>query len=448
MVRFSGIAMVCTWLAAGMHAQSTNEADRAVSVTNTSDWIRPVSELNRNLPSRLRFDGEFRDRLETFGGIGFHDQSDNHDLTRFRFMTVIKPTSWLQFAGEMQDSRVFFNQHIRNAPPYQNTFDVRQAYVQLGDAGEGSIALVAGRQILSFGAERLIGPSDWQNMGRTFDAVRLDLHRQWFRLSLFASSVIIARDGVIDHHNQGNNLHGAYGQIRRVIPRCTIEPYVLWRVAPGVRKMNEATVGTRVVGDAPAGIEYDVEMARQTGSLGSASIGAWAGHWNLARPLKTRLAPRPFVEVNYASGTKDPSGARWSTFDQLYPSSHNKLGFADQVGWRNIEQVRAGVSETVGRKWTLTETYGNFWLASARDALYSSSGAPVVQSPAGAAGRHVGQEFDAWAGRKWGETIELGVGYARFFTGEFLNRTTPGKDFNYPFIYLTYDFTPSKSPRK
>jgi hypothetical protein len=322
--------------------------------------------------------------------------------------------------------------------------------VQVGSSTSGWIDVAGGRQNLTFGEERLIGPSDWLNMGRTFDLVRVDLHPAWFRLSLFASSVIVARDGEISHHIEGNNLHGAYGSVSRWIPHATVEPYVLWRVAParvklsenaGRGALSEFTVGARVVGKAPGGLEYNVEMDRQFGSLGPDSIDSWAGHWNVARQTIGRGKLRPFLEFDYASGTKDPTSTTWGTFDQIYPSSHNKLGFADQVGWRNIEEGRAGISESAGRKWKFTETYQNYWLASARDALYTASGAPVAQSTTGSAGRHVGQEVDGWAEWDWRAALNLGFGYARIFTGAFLNRMTPGKDFSEPFVFMTYRFT-------
>jgi hypothetical protein len=432
-------------------------APPADSSAGAPAWLLPIADFNQDLPAWLRFDGEYRNRAERDGGIGFKPKNDNHDLSQLRVMLIVQPARWLQFVGETQDARIFGNRNVASAPPYQNTWDIRQAYVQLGSATDGWFDMVGGREVLSLGEERLVGPSNWLNMGRTFDLVRLNLHHAWFRLNLFASSVIVARDGVIDHHIEGNNFHGAYASLSRVIPRATLEPYVFWRVAPanirlnenaGRGALNEVTAGARVVGKLPGALEYDVEMDRQTGSLGPDSIDSWAGHWNVARPLDVRFKPRPFVEANYASGTKDPASRTWGTFDQLYPSSHDKLGFADQVGWRNIEQVRAGISESVGRKWKFTETYENFWLASDRDALYASSGAVVAQSATDAGGRHVGQEVDMWAEWNWRDALKPGFGYAHFFTGTFLNRTTPGKDFNYPFVYLTYEFTTSKSPVK
>ena len=414
-------------------------------------WLVPVQTANdESLPSWLQFNGQYRNRVEHSGGIRFERPADTYDLSQLRLEVIIHPVNWLTLVGETQDAEAFFNQRIPSAPPYQNTWDIRQAYIKLGDSKNGWVDFVAGREMLSFGEERLIGPSDWLNMGRTFDTLHLTLHHPGVKVSLFASSVIVARDGVIDHHIQGNNLHGMYASFDRILPGSVIEPYVLWRVAPaGVKlaenagrgHLNEVTTGMRLAGKLPAKFNYGVEMALQTGSLGPDSIHAWAGHWLVGRTFEPIPAkPRVFVEANHASGTKDPNSRSWGTFDQLYPSSHNKLGFADQVGWRNIEQWRAGVEQNLA-KWKFTETYEDFRLASIRDGLYASSGALLAQSPLGSTGRHVGREFDAWAEWQWRKTVEVGFGYAQFFSGEFLKRTTAGRDYHYPFFYVTYHLT-------
>jgi alginate export protein len=301
----------------------------------------PALEVNRHLPSWIQLRGEFRVRGESDHDIRFGTTTDTHILSRLRLGVTIAPATWLSFDGEAQDSRIFLNGRLGPVPPYQNTWDVRQAYVALRDPDRQWVELKIGRQNLSFGKEWLIGPSDWQNMGRTFDAVRLDIHHPGYRISLFASSVIIARDGVIDHHLAGNNLHGIYTSFDKLIPHATIEPYVLWRVAPGGihlnenagrGALNEVTAGLRWAGTLPSHFDYEMEMDRQTGSLGSNSIRAWAGHWNIGRafPLGDSSV-RPFAEANYASGTDKPNSGIWGTFDPIYPSSHDKLGFADQI---------------------------------------------------------------------------------------------------------------------
>src|SRR3984957_17814342 len=92
--------------------------------------------------------------------------------------------------------------------------------------------MVGGRQIFSFGDERVIGPSDWLNMGRTFDTVRADIHHPGVEVSIFAASVINAIEGQIDHHIEGNNMYGIYSSFTHVLRHTTIEPYLLWRGGP------------------------------------------------------------------------------------------------------------------------------------------------------------------------------------------------------------------------
>jgi hypothetical protein len=410
----------------------------------------PAAEVNRRLPSWIQLRGDFRARGESDHDIHFGTATDTHALTRLRLGVTIAPASWLSFDGEAQDSRIFFNGRLGAVPPYQNTWDVRQAYVAFRDPDRHWLELKVGRQVLSFGKEWLIGPSDWLNMGRTFDAARLDVHHPGYQLSFFASSVIVARDGVVDHHLAGNNLHGVYTSFRNVISHAVFEPYVLWRVAPrgvhlnenaGLGALNEVTVGLHWAGTLPSHFDYELEMDKQTGSLASRSIDAWAGHWNVGRPFSLSDGTvRPFVEANYASGTDNPAGGRWGTFDPIYPSSHDKLGFADQIGWRNIREFRAGVNETIKKRWVLKQSYESFWLASLRDGLYATSGALIVPAPGFLPARHVAQEMDFSSEIRWTQFFTLGVGYAHIFSGAFLKQTISGNDFDYPFAFATYKF--------
>jgi hypothetical protein len=451
----SGVRALISLLLAGSALAQASDSDEAApgalpDAPKSGNWLFPVERLNLILPRWLQFGGEFRTRLESEDGLGYTTTNDSHVLTRLRFHVTIQPVRWLTFFGETQDARIFFNQHVPDGQPYQNTFDIRQAYVQVGSLKEGWADVIVGRQVLAFGEERVIGPSDYTNTARTFDAARLDLHHSGSHVSLFASSVILPVDGAMDHHLQGNNLYGIYGSFENVIPRGKLEPYVLWRVAPanaGLPEtadrghLSETTVGLHVAGALPAGFEYDIEMDRQTGSLGPNAIRSWAGYWGLGRTFRNvSTAPRIFFETNYASGTKNPNGNTWSTFDQIYPSNHDKLGFADQFGRKNIQQIRAGVEETIGKKWKLRQAYEDFWLATTHDALYANSGTISIAADPTAPSRHIGQEIDFVAQYQIAKKITAGFGYARLFSGRFLETVSPGKDYGYPFAYLTYGF--------
>jgi hypothetical protein len=153
-----------------------------------------------------------------------------------------------------------------------------------------------------------------------------------------------------------------------------------------------------------------------------------------------RTQPRPFIEYNYASGNRNPNGTTWGTHDQIYASAHDKMDFADQFGWKNIEDLRAGVSEKLATKWILTEIFNDLWLATTNDAVYASSGAVAIAAHPGTTSNHLGVELDLIAEYKQNSHVNYGFGLAHLFTGKYLHEATGGKDYNYPFAYVTYGF--------
>jgi hypothetical protein len=418
--------------------------------SNDGNSYQLTTQINHELPKWLRLSGSYRMRFEDQSGLGFKDSSDAYLLARFWLGATIQPAAWLSFFGQAQDARMFFNNVLPSASPNRNTWDLHQAWVQLGGTEKYPVTLRLGRQELNFGEQRLVGSAPWLNAPRVFDAALATFRLPALRVDIFASSVVNASDEQPDHHKQGTPFYGIYGSLGRLVRKSTIEPYYFWRLAPAGYSapyangasghLNQKTVGFRWVGSLPAKFDYGAEMARQYGSLGTNSISAWAGHWIIAKSFDTRLKPRILFEYNYASGNGRPTSNSLGTFDQLYPSGHDKIGETDQVGWRNIRDIRTGAEFKATRKLTFSGIYHNFWLADAHDGLYAASGAVVARSLTGAAGTHVGQELDAAGTYSWNKAVQVGLGYGHVFTSEFLNKTTSGKDYNYPYITAAYQF--------
>jgi hypothetical protein len=411
---------------------------------------KPTDELNKELPTWLKFSGEFRGRLEGFTGGSFKpDTSDLYYLNRLRINLMIQPVNWIKVFAQTQDSRVFFKNQHPSAPPYQNTWDLRQGYLELGDSENGVLGIRTGRQEMIFGDQRLIGVSDWTNTTRTFDAVRVTLRpADGVRLDAFASSVVVPVDGTFDHHKAGDDLHGLYGGLTKLIPNAVIEPYELWRVSPRIKNesgvvanLDEFTTGLRCVGKLPRGFDYGTEMDLQRGSLGSDQIRAWAGHWVAGYTIASLLyQPRLLVEYNYASGDDNPKDGIRGTFDQLYPSGHDKYGLTDQVGWKNMKDLRTGVEMKPAKRWKTSAIYNDWYLADPHDALYNSSATVIARNPAGVLATHVGQELDGQVSVALYATMQIAFGFGHIFPGEFLKVSTPGKSYNFPYFMYTYAF--------
>jgi len=189
----------------------------------------PSDELNKELPKWLRFGGDYRARLEGFiEGAFKKDNDDAYLLNRFRINLLIKPTPWLKFYAQGQDARVFWKNQNPAAPPFQNTMDLRLAYMEIGETEKGTFGLRVGRQELVFGEQRLVGHVSWLNTARRFDAVGATVRYNGYRLDAFASTVVNPVDGTFDHHAAGNNCHGLYGGIEKRIPKAVIEPQAFW----------------------------------------------------------------------------------------------------------------------------------------------------------------------------------------------------------------------------
>ena len=404
----------------------------------------PTEVFNRSLPRWLQFTGEERLRLEGFSGGSFQpDTGDAYLLNRFRFNMGLLPASWLKFRFQVQDSRVWWKNQTPYASPYQDTFDLRLAYLELGDIEKRPASLRVGRQEINLGEERLVGSSGWTNTARSFDAARLTLREGKYRLDAFASSPVVLQDGNVGDHVPGNNLHGLYGGLQNVVPGSTIEPYLFWRLAQRQKSetgtlgnLDFTTLGVRWLGKLPRGFDYSMEMASQRGSLGTDRILAWAGHYVGGYTLSSFWTPRWFIEYNYASGDHNGKDGARQTFDQLYPSGHDKYGLADQVGWKNILHARTGIECKPRPRWMLSARYSAYWLADAHDALYNSAGTALFRRADGTAGRFVGVEFDGNLVYLYSRQFQIGAGFGHLIPGTFLDRTTPGRAYSYPYLML------------
>lgn len=428
--------------------QSAAGATSAVTdVYSVPPTVEPVAFLNRRLPPWIRLDALERVRWEGFRGLGYiAGRNDAYLLNRFRLGLLLEPAPWLRVYSEGQDARVA-GKSPPVGPPNQSEWDLRQAYIELG-GDEQRVSLKVGRQEVNFGAGRLIGRSDWRNAGRTYDAALASLRAGRFRVTAFSLSVVVPRDHGLSHHQNGVAIHGLYGAIDALIPHSVLEPYVFWRVAPGYRtesgtpaRLDEHTVGLRWAGMLTSRFDYAAEAVGQTGHIASDAIRAallsLVGGYTVP-PLRGR--PRIFAEYFYASGDGHAGDGRHNTFHQLHPTHHDRNGLADQVGWQNLNEIRAGAQFTVARNWIIAGEYNDWRLANAKDALYDTSGVAVARDATGRSGTHIGQEFDLEMSYRINRPIELVAGIGHIMPGEFLKRTTPGAPCTYPYVGMTYFF--------
>jgi len=414
-------------------------------------WIpnfSPASLLDEQLPDWICFGLEERWRYEGYHNSGFKlDNDDSYMLNRMRLQMTLRFTNWFKVVSQTQDARPFL-QKPPYGPPNEVRWDMKLAYAEFGDPAKSWISVRVGRQLLNYN-NTIIANSEWRNQGRSYDAVATNLHYRQFRLGIFAASAVVPLISGISHHQEGNNIYGMYGAVDRILPNSTLEPFVLWRVQPSVAietaaktktgKQDEMAYGMRFKGAALKTLDYSYEAILERGLDGTNGIHAW-GHTFGAGYRIDRIPahPRAFAQYDKASGDRNPNDGTHGTFDTMYPTAHDRFGIADQFGWQNIVARRAGLTLEPLRRWTVTAQYLDFWLASACDSLYNTSGGSIVRDTAGKSGTHVGEEFDAYTWFELNRHLNFGVGVGHVMPGTFLAKTTKGPTYNYPYFAINF----------
>lgn len=407
---------------------------------------RPVEAWNQRTPDWLAVGAAYRFRTEIRERDGFRaGAGDAYGLSRLLVDVSVEPAGWLRFQFQGQDARAPGKQNA--TPVFRDPFDVRQAWVRFGDPERGWAHTTVGRQELEYGAQRLVGPLDWTNTARQFDAAKLTMGREGLSVDVFAASVVRIDDESFNRHADGANLHGVYARLDRLAGSGALEAYAFWKTDPRVPNELGAiadndlfTSGFRMARPLPSGFDVEVEMAAQFGDRAGDDIAAWGGYWiGGYRIPGAAWKPRLSLEYQYGSGDSDPRDGRTETFDQLFPTGHLYQGVADRVGWRNIQDVRTGVQLEPRKGLTLTFDHFAFWLASRSDHLYGVAGNIVVRAPAGGAeNSYVGSEIDGVVSWKVLPHVTTGGGLGLFLPGAFLRETTPGRRHLFGYLFLNY----------
>ena len=158
--------------------------------------------LTIDLQEKMRF--EIRENNFDFNSAVNGPQDASWLLQRFRLGLGFDVTPWLKLYVQGQDIRELGGSRPNEvgvaASEGDDVFDVLKAYAQIGDIKKGLSATIR-RQFLSYGDQRLVGPLEWLNPARTFDAVKLRYAAEMYSLDFFVSSPVVFRDHMWNQSN-------------------------------------------------------------------------------------------------------------------------------------------------------------------------------------------------------------------------------------------------------
>lgn len=413
--------------------------------------------LNESSGSFLTVGGQIRDRYEDFQNYQFG--SGPQDSNGYNLLRVLLNAD-LHLG---QHARVFVEgisatEQGRNGGPRSsdvNRFDLFQGFVDFTYPinANSSVTFRGGRQVIIFGAQRLIGVSDFTNVRRTFDGVKGTWTTPANTLDVFYARPVQVLPYRPDKDVPGTSIAGIYDtwQLPGALEKAKTqwEIYALRTVRRTIT-FNQTTsgetrdtFGTRLSAS-PKPFDYDLEADYQAGKFNGQTTHAFSaaaiGGYTLENML---FAPRAFLGSDIASG-----GSRTNpgdTFDQLFPSGHDKFGIIDAIGWQNIIDVHPGLKLILlkNKPWlkqlTLLGQYRRFWRQNDQGAVYTSSGSILRNSGASRA-RDIGGEVDMEVNCQFDSRISAYAGYCHFSPGGFITATGPANDIHFGYSALTFTF--------
>jgi hypothetical protein len=384
-------------------------------------------------------------------------------LNRFRLGLGYSFSPWFKIYVQGQDVREIGGSRPNEIGVFgaegDDTFDVLKAYVQMGDIKKGFSATV-GRQFLAYGDQRLVGPLEWLNTARTFDAVKLRYATPTWTLDIFTSSPVVFKDHewnkstFLDDDDNLNEIFSGLYLTTQLIPFNTTTDFYLFHKRDdgngnfGARLGDTSfiTLGTLWKGDAKKlkGWDYETEMAFQTGEVSGRDLTAFAGHWGAGYNWTSHSwKPRLGVQYNFSTGDQDPADGDIETFQNLYPTNHLFYGYMDTTGWLNMHNPQINFSVTPTPKLKLMLDYHLYWNASNDDAWRRVNGVTAVR-PVNAAARNAssfrGQEIDVTAMYKLNPHVAIQAGYSFFIAGDYLADTGASDNAHFGYVQVQIDF--------
>lgn len=432
--------------------------------------------------ARERF--EYRDNWLDFNS-GIDTRDDTGLLQRLRLGFDWTPTPEWAFTLELQDSRTFFDDPqgtaSREFVEIDNLVDFRLATIQWKPEALAGASLILGRQVLSFGDQRLVGGFEWSNLARTFDAARVTWKNGDFTLDVFSGFVTLHESDDWDRPDFDDLFSGVHAAWKNVAGgelslqaylrnKHGITPSTIYTDADNQEEGNTSpegdflTLAARWAGPLPIdGWDARVEIAGQAGKItnptgfddslantGEQDLLAAALHGQLGYTFATTAGkPRVFLEGNYATGDGDPFDGESATFQNLFPTNHYHYGTLDRFSWQNMADVALGAKFEPVEKLTIETAFHFFWLADTADVWRFAGQGPVggsaryAKALAGDPSGEVGQELDITL--RYQPLMELALegGYSRFFAGPYISATSANgaaDDADFAYLQVQYIF--------
>ena len=365
--------------------------------------------------------------------------------------------------------------------------DLHQAFVLIGNHKEFPFSLKIGRQELNYGDQRMVGAFRWNNIARTFDAVKLRYQNAFLGVDVFTGGVVYTNSNNLNRSNSQDHFSGAYFNFPTLLKNEISEAYFYARNVergiatdnwtgvpapfrfPGAQDVYTAGLRLKSKPNAYGPYDYGVEAMYQFGNR-TAVFPATTVTAALAAPrldhqayalvaqagytwTKQALSPRLALIYSFGSGDKDSTDLKSGTFQNLFPTNHLFYGYMDLSSLQNLHDIRVAYTlKPTATSMIALEAHSHF-LDRTTDFWYNVAGVPrnVTAAAVGSGGsyrinpsygKHIGNELDLVTGWTVRPYVQVEASACHYFRGDYIKQslaTVGSKDANYCYVQLTFN---------
>ena len=343
----------------------------------------PDTYLSLGAGVRERFEGN---DAPNFGVGGVHPE--DYMISRLEAHADLRLAGQVQVFVQLQSAFAPWKTHL--TPVDQNRLDLEQAFVAITEPVDGgTLKLRIGRQQIAFDLQRFISVRDGLNVRQSYDAVWADYEHGPWRMTGFYSQPVQVRDArVFDDYSSGRLTYGGVRVERKLFKSAQVAVTYSRFTQDGAHFLTASGNERRDIVDvhasgAAAGFDWDVEGMNQTGHIGPERIEAGAFGSLAGYTLRSvAWTPRLGLQVDAASGDRDPHDHLLQTFNPLFPNGYY-LALAGYTGYVNFVHVKPSLTLHPTPTLKLTLAAAGQWRETTADAVYTQPNIPV----AGTAGR-------------------------------------------------------------
>ena len=360
---------------------------------------------------RLRSEADMRD-------FNNKTAANLYSLLRARLGADIRASEEVKIFLQVQDSRVFGTERAAGAfSTLANTanLDLHQGYLQIDNFLFDGMSFQAGRMEVSLGTQRMIGAVGWNNVGRSFDGLRLTSKQSFGIVDLFAlntgettvapSSATPASVGYA--REAGQFLGGAYAALGKVGP-VLVDVFGLYesnrnQTVPGTNDLSRYTIGGYGRGS-EGSVWYQTEVAYQFGKVFARDLGAYLLTGMVGLNLGSTGLTSIGVGADILSGTSTTATTESNTFVPAFHTGHKFYGYMDYF----VGIPAQGLHDFIGTmRYQMKE-----------NVTVDVTGHLFRLAQSSSSGKALGTEIDAVASWKYAGSTSIQFGASMFVPGD------------------------------